>query len=101
MGFKVNIQMRSNETLNPPFQDWCVGQITLPGNFQQILTSTAPSSPCPSEGLQVICLGLSRTGTSSLKAALSIILDGKTFHAMDYLSLINNEVIISRMFLLK
>jgi len=73
------------------FKDWCVGQITLPGNFQQILTSTAPSSPCPSEGLQVICLGLSRTGTSSLKAALTTILKGKTYHAMDYLSLINNE----------
>jgi len=79
------------KALEMGLKEWCVGQITLPSNFKQILSSTSPSASSPSVGLQVICLGLSRTGTSSLKAALSIILDGKTFHAMDFLSEINKE----------
>ena len=44
-----------------------------------------------SEGVEVICVGLSRTGTSSLKAALSILLPGVTYHGMDFLNEINDE----------
>ena len=73
------------------FQEWCVGQITMPDNFKQILNSSAPTAKSTKPGLQVICLGLSRTGTSSLKAALTI-LKGRTFHAMDFLNQINDEV---------
>ena len=73
-------------------QEWCVGQITLPHNFKQILLSTSPEEENATNGLEVVCVGLSRTGTSSLKAALSIILPGKTFHAMDFLNGINDEV---------
>ena len=43
-----------------------------------------------SEGVEMICVGLSRTGTSSLKAALSILLPGITYHGMDFLNEINN-----------
>ena len=43
-----------------------------------------------SEGVEIICVGLSRTGTSSLKAALSILLPGITYHGMDFLNEINN-----------
>merc|ERR1712083_1130484 len=39
---------------------------------------------------EVICVGLSRTGTSSLKAALSQLLPGRTYHAMDLLQTIND-----------
>jgi len=42
------------------------------------------------EGVRVICVGLSRTGTSSLKAALSQLLPGRTYHAMDLLQDINS-----------
>eukprot|EP00090_Calanus_glacialis_P019390 TRINITY_DN29791_c0_g1_i1.p1 TRINITY_DN29791_c0_g1~~TRINITY_DN29791_c0_g1_i1.p1 ORF type:complete len:282 (+),score=39.24 TRINITY_DN29791_c0_g1_i1:64-909(+) len=73
------------------FKEWCVGQITLPSNFKQILNSTSPATEDAGGGLEVVCVGLSRTGTSSLKAALSIILPGKTFHAMDFLNGINDE----------
>jgi len=74
------------------FKEWCVGQITLPDNFKQILNSnpSTPDAGPPGSGVEVICLGLSRTGTSSLKAALSI-LQGRTFHAMDFLNQINDE----------
>ena len=41
--------------------------------------------------LKVVCVGLSRTGTSSLKAALSMLLPGNTFHAMDFLNSINER----------
>ena len=44
-----------------------------------------------SEGVEVICVGLSRTGTSSLKAALSILLPGVTYHGMDFLNEINDQ----------
>ena len=44
-----------------------------------------------SGGVEVICVGLSRTGTSSLKAALSILLPGVTYHGMDFLNEINDE----------
>jgi hypothetical protein len=63
----------------------------MPDNFKQILDSSAPAAISAKPGLQVICLGLSRTGTSSLKAALTI-LQGRTFHAMDFLNQINEEV---------
>jgi len=74
-------------------KEWCVGQITVPQNFQQILKSSSPdpNSETTGKGLEVICVGFSRTGTSSLKAALSKILPGKTFHAMDFLNSINEE----------
>ena len=66
----------------------------MPDNFKQILNSnpSTPDAGPPGSGVEVICLGLSRTGTSSLKAALSI-LQGRTFHAMDFLNQINDEVI--------
>ena len=41
--------------------------------------------------LRVICVGLSRTGTSSLKAALSILLPGLTYHGMDFLNEVNSR----------
>ena len=44
-----------------------------------------------SEGVELICVGLSRTGTSSLKAALSILLPGITYHGMDYLNEVNSR----------
>ena len=44
-----------------------------------------------SEGVEIICVGLSRTGTSSLKAALSILLPGITYHGMDFLNEINDQ----------
>jgi len=72
------------------FKEWCVGQVTMPDNFKQILDSTVPATKSVKPGLQVICLGLSRTGTSSLKAALTS-LQGRTFHAMDFLNQINDE----------
>ena len=46
--------------------------------------------------VKVICVGLSRTGTSSLKAALSVLLPGLTYHGMDFLNEINNKVRIQR-----
>ena len=61
-------------------------------NFKQLLNSTSPATEDDGAGLEVVCVGLSSTGTSSLKAALSIILPGKTFHAMDFLNGINDEV---------
>lgn len=73
-------------------KEWCVNQITLPGNFKTILDTTHTHRPGGDPAtLQVVCVGLSRTGTSSLKAALSMILPGNTHHAMDYLSNINNQ----------
>lgn len=41
--------------------------------------------------VKVICVGLSRTGTSSLKAALSILLPGLTYHGMDFLNEVNSR----------
>ena len=41
--------------------------------------------------VRVICVGLSRTGTSSLKAALSILLPGLTCHGMDFLNEVNSR----------
>lgn len=41
--------------------------------------------------VRVICVGLSRTGTSSLKAALSILLPGLTYHGMDFLNEVNSK----------
>jgi len=38
-----------------------------------------------SEGLQVICAGLPRTGTLSLKAALTSLLGGRCYHGFDTL----------------
>ena len=67
----------------------------MPDNFKQILDSSAPIAKSDKPGLQVICLGLSRTGTSSLKVAITI-LQGRTFHAMDFLNQINDEVEIQK-----
>ena len=56
-------------------KEWCIGQITVPSNFKRILVSTNSPAEGEVEGegeggceLEVICVGLSRTGTSSLKA---------------------------------
>ena len=38
-----------------------------------------------SEGLRVICAGLPRTGTLSLKAALTSLLGGRCYHGFDTL----------------
>jgi len=73
------------------FKEWIVGQVTMPDNFKQILDSCpAPSGTPTTPGVKVICLGLSRTGTSSLKAALNT-LHFRTFHAMDFLQQINSK----------
>jgi len=93
------------------FKQWSVGLITLPNNFEKILDKTEKkraknaelgddnnnnnNNKCfgedgPGTGLEVICVGLSRTGTSSLKAALSQLLPGRTYHAMDLLQTIND-----------
>jgi len=73
------------------FKEWLVGQVMMPDNFKQILDSCpAPPGTSPTSGVKVICLGLSRTGTSSIKAALNT-LHFRTFHAMDFLQQINNE----------
>jgi hypothetical protein len=86
-----------------PPQQWSVGLITLPHNFKVILDKTEKDDNTTRrklsqgdqekarEGLMVICVGLSRTGTSSLKAALSQLLPGRTYHAMDLLQDINNH----------
>ena len=88
-------------------QEWSVGLITLPNNFKTILDKTEEKKVKRVEmddnnntedgtkiGLevpkifhfsyilslshvQVVCVGLSRTGTSSLKAALSQLLPGR------------------------
>ena len=65
----------------------------MPSNFQQILqfTSQGKGTFEKTEGIKVICVGQSRTGTSSLKAALSILLPGVTYHGMDFLNEINNQ----------
>ena len=65
----------------------------MPSNFQQILqfTSQGKGTFEKTEGIKVICVGQSRTGTSSLKAALSILLPGVTYHGMDFLNEINNK----------
>ena len=88
-------------------QEWSVGLITLPNNFKTILDKTEEAKVkrvemddnnntedgtkiglevpkifhfsyilCLSH-VQVVCVGLSRTGTSSLKAALSQLLPGR------------------------
>ena len=88
-------------------QEWSVGLITLPNNFKTILDKTEETKVkrvemddnnntedgtkiglevpknfhfsyilCLSH-VQVVCVGLSRTGTSSLKAALSQLLPGR------------------------
>jgi len=90
------------------FKQWSVGLITLPNNFEKILDKTEKKKVKKVEiddnnnnnnsstedgdriGLEVICVGLSRTGTSSLKAALSQLLPGRTYHAMDLLQEIND-----------
>ena len=62
--------------------------------FKKILVKTRDGKDVGSEmseGVEVICVGLSRTGTSSLKAALSILLPGVTYHGMDFLNEINDE----------
>ena len=69
-----------------------MSQITLPQSFQSILLSSQASTKAECGGLEVVCVGLSRTGTASLKAALSIILPGNTYHAMDFLTNINTKV---------
>jgi len=85
------------------FKEWSVGLITLPNNFKTILDKTEEKKVKRVEmddnnntedgtkiGLEVVCVGLSRTGTSSLKAALSQLLPGRTYHAMDLLNEIND-----------
>jgi len=85
------------------FKEWSVGLITLPNNFKTILDKTEEKMVKRVEmddnnntedgtkiGLEVVCVGLSRTGTSSLKAALSQLLPGRTYHAMDLLNEIND-----------
>lgn len=75
------------------FKNWCIQQITVPNNFKKILVRTSDGKDAKSkmsEGVEMICVGLSRTGTSSLKAALSILLPGITYHGMDFLNEINN-----------
>jgi len=73
------------------FKEWLVGQVTMPDNFKQILDSCpAPPGTPATPGVKVICLGLSRTGTSSLKAALNT-LQFRTFHGMDFLQQINSQ----------
>jgi len=85
------------------FKQWCVGLITLPHNFKNILehvntkkdnddlNNNNNNNNEEEEGVRVICVGLSRTGTSSLKAALSQLLPGRTYHAMDLLADINSR----------
>ena len=64
-----------------PSQQWSVGLITLPHNFKTILDKTEKpqdeNNNSSDSGLKVVCVGLSRTGTSSLKAALSQLLPGR------------------------
>jgi len=45
-----------------------------------------------SEGLEVICAGLPRTGTLSLKAALTMLLGGRCYHGFDTLFGSQNDV---------
>ena len=68
-------------------------QITLPSNFKKIIQITSQGKVAieNDDGIKVICVGQSRTGTSSLKAALSILLPGVTYHGMDFLNEINNQ----------
>lgn len=77
------------------FKQWSVGLITLPHNFKTILDKTEKpqdeNNNSSDSGLKVVCVGLSRTGTSSLKAALSQLLPGRTYHAMDLLQDINTK----------
>ena len=88
-----DIQHRSERISNSVCpQRWFLRQITVPANFEEILKNTNKGKASEGEGLKVICVGLSRTGTSSLKAALSILLPGRTYHAMEFLNEINTEV---------
>ena len=73
-------------------QHWCLQQITVPSNFKKILEITNEGKAGVEGDVKVICVGLSRTGTSSLKAALSVLLPGLTYHGMDFLNEINNKV---------
>jgi len=73
------------------FKHWCLQQITVPSNFKKILEITNEGKAGVEGDVKVICVGLSRTGTSSLKAALSVLLPGLTYHGMDFLNEINNK----------
>ena len=55
------------------------------------MTSEGAGAVENDDGIKVICVGQSRTGTSSLKAALSLLLPGVTYHGMDFLNEINNQ----------
>merc|ERR1712066_1063072 len=66
------------------FKHWALQQVTVPSNFKKIIQVTNEGKDDGKTGeVKVICVGLSRTGTSSLKAALSILLPGLTYHGMD------------------
>jgi len=73
------------------FKHWCLQQITVPRNFKKIIRITNEGKDKLDDEVKVICVGQSRTGTSSLKAALSILLPGVTYHGMDFLNEINNK----------
>jgi hypothetical protein len=74
------------------FKHWCLQQVTVPSNFKKILQVTNEGKDDGKMGeVRVICVGLSRTGTSSLKAALSILLPGLTYHGMDFLNEVNSR----------
>ena len=64
----------------------------MPRNFKKIIRITNEGKDKLDDEVKVICVGQSRTGTSSLKAALSILLPGVTYHGMDFLNEINNQV---------
>ena len=89
MGFSFKVSGRNGKNNGNCFRvvqniwtstkEWCIGQITVPSNFKRILVAT--NSPAEGEvevqgegegeggcELEVICVGLSRTGTSSIKA---------------------------------
>ena len=95
----------------PLLQHWALQQVTVPSNFKKILQVTNEGKDDGKTGevidrrsvlilhrlnmimikVRVICVGLSRTGTSSLKAALSILLPGLTYHGMDFLNEVNSR----------